>query len=364
MDSKQKLRLTRALQAMAEASIQTVIAALLFQVGAFWLELTGFVLLMAGLWVGHTALVLIIRFGVNQRFADPSMTREQVVWSIFTLLITIFFMQRFRPLMMMFFPMVLIFGAFRMNSRQYLMTSLVMIIGYFAVILLSYRLHPGTMDLEYEIIVAIVFALIVVAFSFISNEISLLRRKLNQRNGELASAMARIEQMAVTDALTGISNRRHMMMLLGQQKAIADRGGAGFCTCYFDLDHFKRINDGHGHLIGDKVLMAVGDLLNRLFPDSLAARFGGEEFVVLLHGDNVPQRAEQLRAEVERLKPGGVDVTLSLGLAAVAEHPGKDLNALLGIADQALYGAKAAGRNQVCLTLADGNICPVPSRSA
>ncbi len=171
---------------------------------------------------------------------------------------------------------------------------------------------------------------------------------------------ADMERLATTDALTGVRNRRY---LVDEGQGFLGRTSQGWAMIV-DLDHFKRINDGLGHLVGDKVLMAMGDMLNRLFPDGLAARFGGEEFVVLLHGDNVPERAEQLRIEVERLKPAGVDVTLSLGLAAVAEHPGKDLNALLGIADQALYGAKAAGRNRVCQTRGDGSICPVPARTA
>lgn len=166
---------------------------------------------------------------------------------------------------------------------------------------------------------------------------------------------ADMERLATTDALTGVRNRR---FLVDEGQGFLSRTPKGWAFIV-DLDHFKRINDGFGHLVGDKVLMAMGDTLNRLFPDGLCARFGGEEFVVLLHGDDVPARAEALRAEVERLKPAGVEVTLSLGLAAVADHHGRDLNALLGIADQALYGAKAAGRNQVCRTLADGSISPI-----
>jgi two-component system, cell cycle response regulator len=164
-----------------------------------------------------------------------------------------------------------------------------------------------------------------------------------------------MERLAVTDALTGVHNRRH---LVDEGQHFLQGAPDGWVTIV-DLDHFKRINDTRGHLVGDQVLMSVGALLNQQFPDGLVARFGGEEFVVLLHGDKVPQRAERLRAEVARLQPAGVDVSLSLGLASTAEHPGKDLNALLGVADKALYGAKAAGRNQAFLCLADGTIRPV-----
>lgn len=167
-----------------------------------------------------------------------------------------------------------------------------------------------------------------------------------------------MERLATTDALTGVRNRRY---LVDEGQGFLSGTPQGW-VIIVDLDHFKRINDGHGHLIGDKVLMAMGDVLNHLFPDGLCARFGGEEFVVLLHGDDVPARAEHLRAEVEQLKPAGIEVTLSLGLAAAAHHPGKDLNALLGIADQALYGAKAAGRNQVCMSHDDGSVSSITLR--
>ncbi|MCG8079454.1 MAG: GGDEF domain-containing protein, partial [Candidatus Thiodiazotropha taylori] len=122
-----------------------------------------------------------------------------------------------------------------------------------------------------------------------------------------------------------------------------------------DLDHFKRINDTQGHLVGDQVLIAMGRLLNQLFQDGLPVRFGGEEFVVLAHGDSMPGRCEAMRKAVEALKPGGVEVTVSIGLVAVEDHAEQDLNSLLGLADKALYAAKEAGRNRLFIYDADGN---------
>lgn len=163
-----------------------------------------------------------------------------------------------------------------------------------------------------------------------------------------------MERLATTDSLTGTRNRRYLVEE-GQRFLGA---GEEAWVMIVDLDHFKRINDTQGHLVGDQVLMAMGALLNRLFPDGLVARFGGEEFVVLLHGGDVPARAERLRQEVTKMRPAGVETTISIGLAAATEHPGHLLNALLGLADQALYGAKAAGRNSVRLALCGGVIIP------
>jgi len=166
---------------------------------------------------------------------------------------------------------------------------------------------------------------------------------------------AELERMAGTDVLTGVHNRRFLIDQ-GQRFLNSD---ADAWAMIVDLDHFKRINDTYGHLIGDRVLIATGGLLNELFQDGLAARFGGEEFVVLLHGDDAPQRADEFRCRLEQLRPADVTVTVSVGLAPVAEHPDADLNSLLGIADQALYGAKAAGRNQVHLALTGGLVSPL-----
>ena len=96
--------------------------------------------------------------------------------------------------------------------------------------------------------------LIILAFSLIGNEFSRLRRKLRQRNADLAEAIQKMEHMAITDELTGLMNRRQMISVLGKQKAMADRGGARFSICFFDIDRFKSINDTMGHHVGDFVL--------------------------------------------------------------------------------------------------------------
>lgn len=164
---------------------------------------------------------------------------------------------------------------------------------------------------------------------------------------ELNHERQRLSEQAEKDGLTGLSNRSSVLAELELALKEAGLRKASLCLIMADIDHFKRINDTHGHLVGDQVLMGMGALLNQQFPDSLVARFGGEEFVVLLHGADVPARAEALRGAVESLQPGGVQVTISIGMVEV--NGLQDLNALLGKADCGLYEAKAAGRNRVVL---------------
>ncbi|XPS85436.1 response regulator modulated diguanylate cyclase (GGDEF domain) [Desulfosarcina variabilis str. Montpellier] len=350
-DLKQRIRAKRALQAMAGAGIQSLVSILLFFAGAFRLELQGFALLMLFLWLSHISLYLAIRLGFNKRFADPSMTREMVIWAVVVLLINVFFMDRFRPLIMMFFPIVLIYGAFWMTTRQYLATAALMVFGYVAVMAGIYSIRSQILVLGDELVVGSVFILVIIAFSFVSNEISLSRKKLRQRNAELATVMGKIEHMAITDELTGLINRRHMIYMLERQKSLVDRGGTGFCICFFDIDHFKTINDALGHHVGDIVLQRFASAIKKeLRASDLFARFGGEEFVFMAFGvdlNGAKIAANRLRKTVEQIDfkdiSPGLNVTISGG---VAKYRSKEkVETILSRADRALYLAKNSGRN-------------------
>lgn len=161
---------------------------------------------------------------------------------------------------------------------------------------------------------------------------------------------ALLAEAALTDGLTGLLNRRAMLEML-LQAVKASRGQGGFSMILADIDHFKRINDAHGHGVGDQVLAAAALELEQLQGDNRhAARWGGEEFFVLLPHVGLMdacRRAEELRARIERMSTPirGLRVTLSLGVAEI--QPGEPLEDCLKRCDQALYRAKDAGRNAV-----------------
>jgi diguanylate cyclase (GGDEF)-like protein len=119
-----------------------------------------------------------------------------------------------------------------------------------------------------------------------------------------------------------------------------------------DIDHFKQVNDTHGHQRGDDVLRDVAYLIRKTVRRfELVYRMGGEEFLVLLPGHDLAEAgrvAERIRAAVEQGRPGGVDVTMSLGAVEFGDD-GSDLRSLLARADEALYTAKREGRNRVVL---------------
>ncbi len=165
-------------------------------------------------------------------------------------------------------------------------------------------------------------------------------------------------EQAVTDAITGLVNRRYLEYRLDELIALQSRGHRFGCLMA-DIDHFKKINDEHGHGFGDEVLRIVAQrLLGTMRGSDVVARFGGEEFFVLLHDVDLAGAAvagEKLRAAVadtaiELDEPGGLTVTVSVGVAA---GPFDDATAALATVDDALYDAKARGRDTVALAKGD-----------
>lgn len=181
-----------------------------------------------------------------------------------------------------------------------------------------------------------------------------VERELEAARRSAEEAAARAMHMADTDALTGVASRRKTMAALDDMIALARASGEPLALAIFDIDHFKSVNDRHGHAAGDAVLVRVARAAREAVrPTDLVGRLGGEEFVVLLPGANAEQAAaisEQLRGAIAASADGvesGPPVTASLGVATLEVE--RDAAALLGEADRALYRAKAAGRNAVRL---------------
>ena len=172
----------------------------------------------------------------------------------------------------------------------------------------------------------------------------LLAHELTGANDELTAALRTIEVMAAMDELTGVSSRRSFLAALDQ---IVDDGGP-CVVAIIDADHFKLVNDTHGHGVGDAVLVAIGRTASReLRSDDLIGRLGGEEFGIALPGLDLAAATEileRVRVAIEAVDDAGARVTISAGLAA--SWPGASRAELLWRADQALYSAKRAGRNR------------------
>ena len=193
--------------------------------------------------------------------------------------------------------------------------------------------------------------------AFTARELRLLRIYCNQAAVAVENAIVyeQVENLAATDALTGLYNRRYLEQALARELSRAERTSSSLALLMLDIDHFKGFNDSYGHAMGDVVLKKVATTLGKtLRKADVLARFGGEEFVVLLPNvtpDGAADSAERIRARVEKAKlhPGGPRkrVTVSVGLAMYPDHAVQK-DDLLKAADRALYRAKESGRNRVC----------------
>jgi diguanylate cyclase (GGDEF)-like protein len=182
--------------------------------------------------------------------------------------------------------------------------------------------------------------------------------------------IAMVQRQASIDDLTGLYNHRFLVDYLGQQVALAERLNTPLAVLVLDLDHFKRVNDTHGHPVGDAVLTAFArTLTSSIRRADLAARYGGEEFMVVMSNTAAPDArrvAEKIRAAVEALvvpvNSGrqAVTVTVSIGGAAYPDDT-TTAQELLATADAALYDAKHGGRNRVCMASDADSNTEVPS---
>ncbi|THD35201.1 MAG: sensor domain-containing diguanylate cyclase [Sphingomonas sp.] len=190
---------------------------------------------------------------------------------------------------------------------------------------------------------------------------------LGERGRELEQACDALERVSRTDPLTGLANRRSRDMRLADEWTRAVRNGGSLAVVAIDVDRFKKFNDTHGHDEGDRALQAVADMLQAgiRVPIDLAARQGGEEFMLILPGVDLAGAAsiaERVRVMVAKC---GADpayalpdkVTISLGVAAMEPAAGRSVHELTIAADAALYQAKMGGRNRYEL----GTITPVAS---
>lgn len=161
-----------------------------------------------------------------------------------------------------------------------------------------------------------------------------------------------LAETAVRDQLTGLYNRHMLNDQLERRLSFALRHNEAMSLMLIDLDHFKTVNDTFGHLAGDGVLQEVAKVLKKSARrEDIAARFGGEELVLLLDkcsGEHAWSKAEHIRQEIEALHPQGIRVTASIGVAEVSDGV-TSVQTLLKKADDALYQAKDEGRNRVVL---------------
>jgi diguanylate cyclase len=340
--------------ALLGALAHTAVCWIALQLDFFRGSTAAFNQLFSLIWLGHGLMALVLLSGLGRHMKDQSMSLPVVLWSTLGLLVSAYFVDQVRLCVMVLFFAILQTGVFRLSFRSFVSVSSLCVVGYGVIIWRVAALYPEAIDVTAEMIQWSAFTLITVGVVLVANEISSIRRQLIERNSQLGKIVDRIQDMAIRDELTGMYNRRHATERLSKIREMGNRNAFSFMALYVDLDHFKRVNDNHGHHVGDEVLREFSLMVrDSLSGKDFAARLGGEEFLVVLvktdreHG---LEMAEKLRDAVTRLQfPSAPGLQMSASLGAAEFKAGETLDQLLARADAALYRAKHGGRNRVCL---------------
>jgi len=358
---KQALRLRRAVLSNFGVLSLLLLSLLASHFGYFTVSHTMVMCITATMWLGHCVLVLIIAMHGNLRFKDASLTLPQMVWVTLGISLLLATINDLRPLMLMGYLLVMSFGLFRLSVRGFYGFTFFILFCYLSTLFWVYQTRPDTLNFSKEFFVFIGFGFTLGGFLLMGNEFSVLRQTLNQRHRELKGAISRIEELAVTDELTGLYNRRYLMHILEQQKALANRSQYRFVVCYIDLDHFKKVNDQYGHAVGDKVLVSFASLIRSSLREvDVGARIGGEEFVLVLADTQLDDALGVCRRMADKWKKSTLDemtgliCTFSAGVVQFEPHD--TIEHTLDTADKLLYDAKKKGRNRIEYHQDDANI--------
>jgi two-component system cell cycle response regulator len=185
--------------------------------------------------------------------------------------------------------------------------------------------------------------------------------EVREKNAQLEQSLARVEQMAATDPLTGLYNRRHFSKVIDQMFAEAQRHEKDLSCVMIDLDGYKQLNDAFGHQVGDQLLIVAGKVINaNMRRSDVAARYGGDEFVLLLPHADVEEAAqvasrisEQFKTASSAILNRDLGVTMSIGISSLVGGVPPAAEQLVAQADKALYRAKEQGRNRIVRDLSN-----------
>lgn len=188
--------------------------------------------------------------------------------------------------------------------------------------------------------------------TYLEVDLEISKKILRNKQIEMEAVLAQANQVASTDPLTGINNRREILRELKQHIKISKKDKSRFSILMLDLDNFKEINDKHGHLIGDFVLRAIAQRLsNSTIRPNIIGRFGGEEFLIIMPNSSSEQEAEhaELLCHEARLTPinhESFQFIIKISIGITSYNPDDDWAVLINRADKALYQAKSKGGNQ------------------
>ena len=357
-DQKQALRLRRFGMALISYVLWVSLGLGGYFSGTLTLDQNLLLYLLGGIAVSNLLIFAVLRSGLNKRFSDPSLTLFQFLVAMCWILAFMYISPPARDVMLMIYVMTMLFGMLALSRGELMFLAVFALGGYGALLFYDNVLQASQDILAREALRYSVLTVMILWSAYFGNYVGSLKQKLRRHNQNLKRAIETATHQAERDELTRTYNRRFIMGSLDDEKIRADEENRIFSICMFDRDHFKRVNDNFGHIAGDQVLaeftMRAGGILRSM--DQVRrrghpmGRYGGEEFIVLLPGTGLPGAincAERIRELTEkRTFVNDIKVTVSVGVAQYRAD--EEIKETIRRADEALYEAKALGRNQVC----------------
>lgn len=308
--------------------------------------------------IGYIALVTgtlygLLRSGLSRRWSDPSLAYPMLIACISTVALSYGLLEEARSSTLQVLCLQLAFEMDRLSSRQLMRASIYALIMLAATSVVRFLIDPLDVHISSELYNLGMAAVMLPSAIFVSGQVSrLYRRKVKQREA-LSKTLTQLNELSTRDTLTGLTNRRQMTVLLEQEHKRQGRLSHTFCVAILDIDWFKRINDRHGHGVGDVVLQQFSHLANSaLTPADTLARWGGEEFLLLMPGATQAQALlilDRIRDAIAQHDWASHAAELRVSFSAgVAEYaPPEPAAKTLDRADHALYQAKSEGRDRV-----------------
>tara|TARA_B110001454_G_scaffold61797_1_gene60227 strand:+ start:4301 stop:5371 length:1071 start_codon:yes stop_codon:yes gene_type:complete len=347
----QRSALRRMLFASGGIFLYSALVIICYNLGYILIDSPQFVVLMVTFWCGHAAALLFLFLRYRKHLLVPDITLLHMVWATLYISIIMYHTVEIRPVLMMSYLTIVSFGVFRLQWRGLFGITLFTFSCYAITLFLLQQHRPGHWVPEVEIIVGAAFLLAMFGYSAIGHEFSLIRDRYSDNKQQLQIALDKIEELSTTDSLTGLHNRRHLMKVLDQQKAISNRENTSFILACIDLDDFKKIIDRYGYEVGNEVLCKFSELLKDSIREvDVVARTGGEEFILLLNGIGIETASivvERIRYAVEVLLFSKLELSVTISVGITEYQAPESIADILERAGKLLHDAKREGCNRI-----------------
>lgn len=347
---------------------RTLLAATIFAYSSGWTQYAiglGIIepgpgnVLSIGMLVTGFSFYFILRSGVNLRFADPALTVPQILTALSWICGAYAISNTAHGGLLILYSLAMTFGIFNTSWRSALACSGYAIVCMGATMYFKSSTDPLRYPPRVELLYFSFVLIIMPTIGQLSAQITSMRERVRAQKVELQSqkleleqAMERIRELATRDALTGLINRREMIEVAQRYASLKKREAVGFSVVMIDLDHFKQINDTWGHGVGDEILRCFAREARSILRETdTISRWGGEEFLVLLHERSLSSPSvaiERLRQHLSQLsvRRDIPELRISFSAGLVSYRGDETLDEAIDRADKALYKAKTGGRGR------------------